>query len=100
MLFAAIVVFIMFGETPGMEERLRDIQFVPDSWSSLASSLISLGIMVVSFCAHYNAPRMYQELQSRSMGRWRVVVMVSSGLCFIAYASVGVLGYMTCLVSD
>lgn len=92
MLFAAIVVYYMFGFTPDITARLSHVKTFPDSGEALLSSLISLGIMIVSFCAHYNAPRMYQELRDRSVPRWRVVVLVSSGLCFLAYASVGVTG--------
>ncbi len=96
-LFASIVVYVMFAQTPNAAARLLEVKFFPDTLSGLATSLISLGIMVVSFCAHYNAPRMYQELQARSVTRWRLVVIASTSICFLAYASVGVMGYMTCL---
>jgi sodium-coupled neutral amino acid transporter 11 len=90
-LFTAIVVVIMFGKTPDLAVKAAEMHFWPDS----VSALISLGIMVVSFCAHYNAPRMYQELEARSISKMRVVIVVSSGMCFLAYAVVGVTGYMT-----
>jgi amino acid permease len=91
--FTAVVVVFMFAITPDLAAKVSMAQDWPDS----ASALISLGIMVVSFCAHYNAPRMYMELQNRSVGRMRVVIGVSTLLCFLLYALVGVTGYLSCL---
>ncbi len=91
--FTSVVVVVMFAMSPALAIKVEGAQAWPDS----VSALISLGIMVVSFCAHYNAPRMYMELQSRSIPRMRVVILISTLLCFFLYATVGVTGYLTCL---
>ena len=92
-LFTSVVVIIMFAQSGEVPQKLADAQFWPDS----PSALISLGIMVVSFCAHYNAPRMYQELDGRTIPRFRIVIVSSMTICLILYAVVGVTGYLSCL---
>ncbi len=91
--FTSVVVVFMFMSSPDMSVKIALAQDWPDS----ASALISLGIMVVSFCAHYNAPRMYMELKNRSVRRMRLVIGASTTLCFLLYALVGVTGYLSCL---
>ena len=55
----------------------------------------ALPIVNVAFTAHYNAPRYFQELESRTIGRY---VMVTGGAlvgALAVYLSVGVSGYLS-----
>lgn len=94
-LFVSAVVIAMLPVEGGMLHQLSQAHYWPDS----ASAMTAFGILVVSFCAHYNAPRMYQELQNRTPGRMRIVTMVSMTICLFLYASVGITGYLTCAAS-
>lgn len=66
-------------------------------WPSSVDGLIAFGILIVSFCAHYNMPTMYRELRQRSPRRMRWVILISTSFCALLYTVVGTLGYLTCL---
>ena len=92
-LFTAAVVVVQLAQNAEISTNIGQVKDWPDS----PSALISFGILVVSFCAHYNMPRMYQELSMHTPARMRVVIYVSTGACLILYALVGITGYFSCL---
>lgn len=48
----------------------------------------------VSYCAHYNAPRLYQELSNQSIWRFKLVVAISGLLATTSYVLSAVSGYI------
>lgn len=90
-LFTSVVVVIMYDFTKvPVGARLA-------IWPESADAFIAFGILVVSFCAHYNIPAQYEELQDRSPAKMRVVIFSSTTICAILYSVVGIMGYLTCL---
>eukprot|EP01083_Nonionella_stella_P258822 884193_1 len=61
----------------------------------LSSKIFSaVGLMNVSFTAHYNGPKYYKELAGRSEDRFRLVVCSAFGMCLAAYVVTAVSGYV------
>ncbi|KAJ9471492.1 Vacuolar amino acid transporter 2 [Diplonema papillatum] len=52
-------------------------------------------VINVAFTAHYNAPRFYQELRDRSLGRFNLVVGFAMAFALCLYVAVGASGYAT-----
>ncbi len=48
-----------------------------------------------AFMAHYQAPKMYQELRNKTIPRFQRVVATSYGIVFLAYAMISSLGFLT-----
>lgn len=55
----------------------------------------AIPIINVSFTAHYNGPRYYQELKNRSAPRFAKVVFSAMLISLLAYSTTAVAGYMT-----
>ena len=51
-------------------------------------------VLNVGFCAHYSAPRYYEELKDRSPSRFAWVVSVTMLMIYGLYAVVGIAGYL------
>lgn len=55
----------------------------------------AIPIVNVSYTAHYNGPRYYQELKNRSIPRFTTVVTAAMIISAAAYTSTAVAGYLT-----
>lgn len=60
---------------------------------SLAGAYLAIPVLNVAYCAHYNAPRYYEELADRSAERFRAVVIIASGLTTVSYVLSAVAAY-------
>jgi amino acid permease len=59
-----------------------------------AGLAIALPILLASFTCHFSIPRLYGELQQRSIARFRTVLMISFGFVLTVYMGAAVSGYL------
>ncbi|KAL0214647.1 hypothetical protein P9112_006831 [Eukaryota sp. TZLM1-RC] len=95
-LFCPIYLILMMGyrlytNTFVIYEPRGEIEYFKFSTELFAA----LPLMGVSFTAHYNIPKMYQELKQRSVRKFRAVIFFSVTLCLVLYSSAATLGYVT-----
>jgi len=50
-------------------------------------------LMVVAFCGHYNALRLYEEMEDRSPPKMYKVIFISVAVCMVIYTTIGYAGY-------
>jgi len=54
-----------------------------------------LGILIVSFCAHYNLPVIYEELRDRNLTKMNGIIYSSTTACLAFYMTMGLAGFFT-----
>lgn len=87
-----LVIFVVVDEF-ALRSRLHS----PGQVIAVHSSFVlfmAFPILVVSFTAHYNLPRMYEDLKERTVGNMSKVVSISTTVCLVAYGVMGQCGYM------
>ena len=103
-LFAGSVVVLELVSNPPESRADDDKNTFDDVSGGVASSVVYLGfplslweaipIINVSFTAHYNGPRFYQELSNRGLARFRRVVSLSLVSALVVYLAVAASGYL------
>jgi len=66
-----------------------------DLWGVSVATFVLLNSLSTAFLAHYNAPQFYSQLRDRSPARFCTAVCVAFVICFIIYAWVMTVGYLT-----
>lgn len=67
----------------------------PDRWSINVSTLVLVCTLSTACSAHYNAPKFYDQLRNRSVGRFNIVVTASFGLAVAMCLMAMCAGYLT-----
>lgn len=92
-----LYVLIVVVDEYGVNGKLADTEH----WGDLVAfrpnfvAFMAFPILVVSFTAHYNMPKMYGELKDRTVENMQKVVTMSTVICALAYITMGMLGYLT-----
>ena len=63
-------------------------------WSPSMSTFPAISIIMFAFTCQVNVPALYEELQPRSPAKMRAVSLRAVGVCLLAYALIGVAGYV------
>lgn len=91
--FLSFVVIARFLDNPADAKPAaeRNVQM----FEMRSCLLPTLPMFSLAFCAHFNAPQIYMELQARSVARFTKVAATALGVCWLVNVVVAVLGYMT-----
>ena len=63
-------------------------------WAPSLASFPAMSIIMFAFTCQVNVPSLYEELHHRSPARMRMVSVRAIGVCLLAYACIGIAGYV------
>ncbi|KAL0246203.1 hypothetical protein GEMRC1_007416 [Eukaryota sp. GEM-RC1] len=91
-----LIFVIVFHLVTGNIPETPDLPRGPIVWFNLSSHIfLAIPLLSVSFTAHYNVPKMINELDKRSLKKFKTVVISAIIICVVLYSLSAVTGYVT-----